>query len=186
MALLAGYCAVLARTTGQRDLVVGTFSAGRRAAELDGTVGLFVNTLALRTTVDPDEPWARLLARVRRTALAAYRHEQVPFDQVVAALAPPRDPTRNPVAQAAFQVLGPLDCRVDLPGVIAEPYAQGQGGQPFDVTVTMRERGSRLDGELHLPAGLLPGTDPAELAAAFTRFVADSAARPGLPVRRLG
>ncbi|MFE0461115.1 amino acid adenylation domain-containing protein [Kitasatospora sp. NPDC058965] len=186
MALLACFTAVLARTTGQRDLVVATFTANRTSVELEDLVGLFVNTLALRLPVDPELGFDDLLARTRRTALAAYRHQALPFDQLVGALRPPRDLSRNPVAQAAFQTLGPLADRIDLPGVEAVPYAQGQGGHPFDVLLTLRERGAGLDGELRCPDDLLAEGAARRLAADFAAFVRAATADPQLAVDRLG
>ncbi|MFI9275595.1 amino acid adenylation domain-containing protein [Kitasatospora sp. NPDC052896] len=186
MALLACFTAVLARTTGQQDLVVATFTANRTSVELEDLVGLFVNTLALRLPVLPELSFHELLARTRRTALAAYRHQRLPFDQVVGALRPPRDLSRNPVAQAAFQTLGPLAGRIDLPGVEAVPYAQGQGGHPFDVLLTLRERGAGLDGELRCPEDLLSEQAARRLATGFVDLVRAAAAHPQLAVDRLG
>ncbi|MFD8749900.1 amino acid adenylation domain-containing protein [Kitasatospora sp. NPDC059577] len=186
MALLSCFSAVLAGACGTEDLVVATFTANRPMAELADLVGLFVNTLALRTPVGRREPFTQVLARTRATALAAYRHQGLPFDRVVTALRPPRDPSRNPVAQAGFQLLGPLAGRVDLPGTTAEPYDHGQGGHPFDVLVDLRENGAALDGRLHYPQGLLGDAAARDLAGAFTGFVAAAAERPGLPVERLG
>nr|BFD89292.1 hypothetical protein KitaXyl93_06520 [Kitasatospora sp. Xyl93] len=186
MALLSCFSAVLTAAGETDDLVVATFTANRPVAELTDLVGLFVNTLALRTPVGRREPFTQVLARTRATALAAYRHQGLPFDRVVTALRPPRDPSRNPVAQAGFQLLGPLTGRVDLPGVVAEPYDHGQGGHPFDVLVDLRENGGALDGRLHYPEGLLTATAARDLAGAFTAFVAAAGERPGLPVERLG
>ncbi|PYC87466.1 hypothetical protein C7C46_04665 [Streptomyces tateyamensis] len=185
MALLACFTAVLGRTTGQQDLVVATFTANRTSVELEDLVGLFVNTLALRLPVDPQCGYQELLARTRATALAAYRHQRLPFDQLVGALRPPRDLSRNPVAQAAFQTLGPLAGRIDLPGVEAVPYRQGQGGHPFDVLLTLRERAGCLDGELRCPDDLLDQEAVHRLAAGFAGFVRAATADPQLSLDRL-
>ncbi|GAA1973153.1 non-ribosomal peptide synthetase [Kitasatospora viridis] len=171
MVLLAAFGAVLARATGQDDLVVATFTANRASAEVEDLIGLFVNTLPLRLRVPPADPFGELLRRTRTTALAAYRHQQVPFDQLVAAHNAPRDLGRNPIAQAGFQTLGALTDRIDLPGVRAEPYHQGQGGHPFDVLVTIREHGPALDGELHYPAGLVTDHFAQQLTDSYTEFV---------------
>jgi non-ribosomal peptide synthetase component F len=186
MTLLAAFTAVLARATGQDDLVVATFTANRGSAEVEDLVGLFVNTLPLRLPVRGNPAFEELVRRTRDTALRAYRHQQVPFDQLVAALKPPRDLSRNPVAQAGFQTLGALTDRIDLPGVEATPYQQGQGGHPFDVLVTIRANGAALDGELHYPADLLSGADADRLTRSLTGFVTAATGRPDLPVDRLG
>ncbi|WP_199442871.1 non-ribosomal peptide synthetase [Umezawaea beigongshangensis] len=98
MALVAAVTTLLARWCGQDDLVVGTPTSGRTHRELEGLVGLFVNTVPLRTPVDPDRGFAEHLALVREVVLEAFVHE-VPFDRVVDALRPQRDPSRNAVVE---------------------------------------------------------------------------------------
>ena len=171
MTLLAAYAAVLARASGEDDLVIATFTANRTQAEVEDLIGLFVNTLPLRIRLQGEPAFAELLERTRTTALQAYRHQSLPFDQLVTALKPPRDLSRNPVAQVGFQTLGALADRIDLPGVRATPYDQGQGGHPFDVMVTLRENGPAWDGELRYPADLLTEAVARRLAASFVGFV---------------
>src|SRR5207248_1513092 len=85
MTLLAGFKALLHRYTGNADLCVGTPIANRARPELEGLIGFFVNTLVLRTRVDGQATFAELLGRVRDTALSAYGHQDLPFEQVVEA-----------------------------------------------------------------------------------------------------
>ena len=99
MALLAGFYAVLGGLTGRSDLVVGTDSAGRNRLETEGLIGFFVNQLVLRVDLSGDPTLAELLARVRATVLAAFAHEDLPFNHLVAALNPPRSPSHSPVFQ---------------------------------------------------------------------------------------
>ncbi|MDX2086542.1 MAG: amino acid adenylation domain-containing protein [Kofleriaceae bacterium] len=86
MTLLAAFRALLARVTGQPDLVIGTPIANRNQREIEGLIGFFVNTLALRGEVDPDEAFTALLAREKAGALAAYDHQDTPFELIVDAL----------------------------------------------------------------------------------------------------
>ena len=81
MVLLAAFDAVLARYSGQTDIVVGTPIAGRGRTELEGLIGFFINTLVLRADLDGDPRFDDLLARVKRTALDAYAHQDVPFER---------------------------------------------------------------------------------------------------------
>ncbi|HEX5890495.1 MAG TPA: condensation domain-containing protein, partial [Pyrinomonadaceae bacterium] len=91
MTLLAAFKALLWRYTGQSDIVVGTPVANRNREELEGLIGFFVNTLALRTDVSGDATFLELLSRVRETALGAYAHQDLPFELLVEELQPARD-----------------------------------------------------------------------------------------------
>src|SRR6202521_5495548 len=101
MALLAGFQAWLARVFGCSDVGVGTPVANRSRIELERLVGFFVNTLALRSRVEGQEPFGGLLQRVRSTCLAAYAHQDLPFEQLVEDLRPERNLSHTPI----FQVL---------------------------------------------------------------------------------
>ncbi len=104
MTLLAAFFTLLQRYTAQEDLVVGTPLAGRSRPEVQGLIGFFVNTLALRVSLDGELSFETLLARVRETALEAYDHQDVPFEKLVAELVPDRDLSRNPLFQVVFSV----------------------------------------------------------------------------------
>ncbi len=181
MTLLAAFAALLARATGRDDVVVGTFAANRSIVEVEDLVGLFVNTLPLRVRLGDDPTFEDLLTVVRHAATDGIRHQEVPFDQVVTALRPPRDLSRNPVAQVAFQSLTPAGDRVRLPGVEAAPYALGQCGDPFDVRLAVRDR----DGELYYAADLFTRESAAALAEWFVRIAAAAAAAPWLRLTQL-
>ncbi|TMC10265.1 MAG: non-ribosomal peptide synthetase, partial [Chloroflexi bacterium] len=92
MTLLAAYAAVLARWSGQSDLVLGTPVANRTRPELEDLIGRFVNTLALRVDLSGDPTFGQLLGRVREVTLDAYEHQELPFEKLVAELRPARDP----------------------------------------------------------------------------------------------
>ncbi|EAU61767.1 linear gramicidin synthetase subunit B, partial [Stigmatella aurantiaca DW4/3-1] len=99
MTLLAAFQALLARYSGQTDIVVGSPIAGRNRQEVEGLVGLFVNTLALRADVQGSLSFQALLAQVREACLGAYAHQDLPFEQVVEALQLDRDLSRTPLFQ---------------------------------------------------------------------------------------
>jgi amino acid adenylation domain-containing protein len=140
MVLLAALDVVLARWSGQDDVVVGTQVAGRTHAATEPMLGLFVNTLALRVSLAQYPTFGALLARVREATLAAYAHQQVPFERVVQALGVPRSLAHAPV----FQVqLGYLDADADPPrlpdGLSAELYSAGDPGARLDLTLHASE-----------------------------------------------
>ncbi|CBN58601.1 MULTISPECIES: non-ribosomal peptide synthetase [Kamptonema] len=102
MTLLAAFKTLLYRYSGQEDIVLGTFSAGRNRPEIDKLIGFFINTLVLRTDLSGNPSFQDLLSRVREVTLAAYAHEDVPFEQLVETLQPDRNFSQNPLFQVAF------------------------------------------------------------------------------------
>src|SRR5690606_37095135 len=96
MALLAAYNILLSIYSGQKDIAVGTPVAGRSRRQLEGVIGLFINTLVMRNQVDPQASFRDFLQQIRQTALDAFAHQDVPFEKLVEELHPPRDPSRTP------------------------------------------------------------------------------------------
>ena len=102
MLLLGCWAAVLARHSGREEVLVGSPIAGRRRAELEGLVGYFVNTLALRVTAERGVTWAGLLRGVREVCLGAYTHQELPFERLVEEVGANREGGRTPLFQAMF------------------------------------------------------------------------------------
>src|SRR5690606_34577421 len=102
MVLLAAFQVLLARYTGQDDIIIGTPIRGRTLPETENLLGFFVNTLVLRTDLSGDPTFLELLGRVRQVALDAYAHQEMPFEQIVQELNVPRDTSRTPIYQAFF------------------------------------------------------------------------------------
>ncbi len=178
MVLLAAFGVTTSLTARQDDLIVGTFAANRHFVELEDLIGLFVNLLPLRIRCGGDLTFAELLAQVRSTALGAFRHQELPFDHLVAALRPPRDLTRNPVVQVAFQSFGSREGRLTLPGVAGTLLAEGQGGNALDLLMTIQESGDELSGEIRYRADLFAAAAIGEFTARFAAVAAEAASRP--------
>ncbi len=104
MILLAAFNVLMHRYTGQQDICVGTPVAGRQQQELEGLIGFFVNTLALRTQVSGEATFIELLKQVRTTTLEAYSHQEVPFEKVVDMVVKDRDMSRSPLFQVVLTV----------------------------------------------------------------------------------
>ncbi|WP_339367599.1 amino acid adenylation domain-containing protein, partial [Photorhabdus luminescens] len=128
MTLLAAWATVLSRLSGQEDLVIGTPSAGRSRQEVESLIGFFVNTLALRMDLSGAPNVAELLERVRQTALAAQEHQDLPFEQVVEIVQPPRRLAHTPLFQVMFAWQNNENTEWQLPGLAVSPVEQA-----FDV-----------------------------------------------------
>lgn len=148
MTLLAGLKAVLARRTGRTDIVLATPSSGRDIAEIEGTMGFFVNTIALRTDLSGDPTVTELLARIRDVTLTALEYRDLPYEILVEELHPRRDPSYDPVCQALFalqHVMPPVQL-LGIALTIAPVYT---GTAKFDLTLWAIEQS---DGGIEITA----------------------------------
>ena len=138
MTFLAAFQLLLARLTGQRDLLLGTPTANREPVELESLMGFFVNTLVIRGRVRWDEDFHRHLERVRTTCLGAYAHQDLPFEQLVEQLQPERDPSRSPLFQMVFAAQEISAATVSLGEVMLEDLdlAGGQSTR-FDLELQL-------------------------------------------------
>ncbi|MCP4659575.1 MAG: amino acid adenylation domain-containing protein, partial [bacterium] len=134
MTLLASFCALLHRYTGQRELVVGTPVANRGRTELEGLIGFFVNTLVMRADLGDDPRFDELLERVRKTALEAYVHQDLPFERLVEELHPRRDLSRSPLFQVVF-VLDRAREKELAPGLPMRQLGVGTRTAKFELTL---------------------------------------------------
>ena len=144
MVLLAGFQVLLHRLSGATDVAVGMPIAGRGRVELEDLIGFFANTLVLRTDLRGNPSFREVLAQVRQRALSAYANQDVPFEKLVEVLAPPRDPSRNPLFQIAFAMLNTAPPELALDGIEARPLSVPIGTAKFDLTVMLRETGGAV------------------------------------------
>jgi amino acid adenylation domain-containing protein/non-ribosomal peptide synthase protein (TIGR01720 family) len=148
MTLLAGFQALLARHTGQTDVVVGTVVAGRTRREVEPLVGPFTNTLALRTNLSGDPTFRELLQRVREVCLGAYVHQELPFERLVEELQPERDLGVSPLFRVTFGVQNAPAGGQQVPGLELRPVEVEVERSRFELTVWASERGGRLQVEM--------------------------------------
>lgn len=141
MLLLAAYQVLLQRYSGQDDIVVGTPIAGRTRPEIRHLIGFFVNTLVMRTDLSGDPSFRELLGRVRRTALDAYAHQDLPFERLVEELQPVRDLSRQSIFQVAFIMENFPDETLVLPGLRVRRIQNERRTAKCDLSLYVYERG---------------------------------------------
>jgi aspartate racemase len=144
MTLLAAYEVVVHRYSGEDDIVVGTPMAGRQMPETENLIGLFINTLPLRTSLAGDPSFCEVLARVKESALGAYAHQDLPFERMVKELHPERSLARNPLFQVMFVLQSEEILPLELPGLVTEHFRVGNTMANFDLTLDVVERDGQL------------------------------------------
>ena len=154
MTLLAAFNVLLQRYSGQDDIVVGSPIAGRTRVETEGLIGFFVNTLALRTDLSGDPPFAELLGRVREAALGAYAHQDLPFEKLVEELGPDRSLSHSPLFQVMFQLHNVPGEDLALPELSVAPLTVEADTAKFDLTLGAVESGGELIGALEYSTDL--------------------------------
>ncbi len=149
MTLLSAWGLLLSRLSGQQDVVIGTSVANRQRREVEGLIGFFINTLALRLRFDEQPTVASLLTQVKETTLAAFGHQELPFEQVVEAVQPQRSLSHSPLFQSLFTLNNTPDGGVlELPELTLAPVERANDTAHFDLSLSLSVRGERLDGTL--------------------------------------
>ncbi|MCP4656782.1 MAG: AMP-binding protein, partial [bacterium] len=146
MVLLAAFKVLLSRYSGEEDVVVGSPIAGRNCQEIEGLIGFFVNTLVLRSDLSGDPSLEQLLSGVRRVALDAYAHQNLPFEQLVDELHPQRDLSRNPLFQVVFALQNAPASELKLPGIRLSPLDIQVETAKFDLTLNLQESAAGITG----------------------------------------
>ncbi|HEY7768578.1 amino acid adenylation domain-containing protein, partial [Longimicrobium sp.] len=148
MTLLAGWAAVLGRLSGQHDVIIGTPSANRGRTEIEGLIGFFVNTLALRVDLAGSPTLAELLEQVRARSLGAQQNQDIPFEQVVDLVQPTRSLAHSPLFQVMLSWQEASEGGLELPG----PGLGGVGpaslqvAAKLDLSLGLWEAGGRIVG----------------------------------------
>ncbi|MFE4976936.1 amino acid adenylation domain-containing protein, partial [Kitasatospora sp. NPDC056651] len=191
MVLHAGLAALLTRLGAGGDVPIGTPVAGRTDTALDDLVGMFVNTLVLRTDTSGDPTFRELAHRVRETDLAAYAHQDVPFERLVDIVNPVRSSARHPLAQVMLSLQNITRPQLELPGIRVESGPVQIDVAKFDLIFFLSERPTEdgtaggLDGELEFTLDLFDRTTAEAIAARFVRLLEDALRDPDRTVGEL-
>ena len=185
MVLLAAFQTLLARLSGQSDVVVGTPVANRNRLETEGLIGVFINSLALRAELSDDPAFGALLARVRATALGAYAHQDLPFEKLVDALQPQRSLAHAPLFQVmlVFQNAPAAGVRTAGLTLSPEPIETGEGAAKLDLTLALSETtAGGVAAAWQFATDLFDAATVARMAAQLQTLLAAAVARPETPV----
>ncbi|MGA4423569.1 amino acid adenylation domain-containing protein, partial [Ralstonia nicotianae] len=187
MTVLAGWSALLSRLSGQDEVVVGSPVANRTRSEVEGLIGFFVNTLALRVEVG-GATVSGLLERVKANVLEAQAHQDLPFEQVVERVRPVRSLSHSPVFQAALSWLNTeaVGLSLELEGLTIEGVDAGQAAAKFDLTLELRETSEGLAGSLDYATALFDRATIERYLGYLHRLLKAMAADDSQEVSRIG
>ena len=185
MTLLAGFEVVLSRYSGQGDVVVGTDIANRNHAETEGLLGFFVNQLVMRNQLSGGMTVRELLAKVRETALEAYAHQDLPFEELVKALNPERSMGHAPLFQVKLVLQNAPVSSVGLPGLSIHALDSEGVAAKFDLTLAFNETPEGLSGFWEYATDLFDAATIERMGVHLGRVLEGMAAEPGRKLEEL-
>jgi acyl carrier protein len=187
MVLAAAYNVVLSRYTGLEDIPTGVPMLGRPEPELEAVVGMFINMVVLRSDLSGDPTFSELIDRVADSNLELYEHQEVPFNQVVDAVQPVRDPDRNPLFQVSMQLLSASTSGETfmLPDVAAEFLALAPLSSRFDIGINITDTGSSLRAAVEYSTDMFDGWRIEAMLTHLETVLRGAAADPRLRLSQL-
>lgn len=185
MVLLAAYTTLLHKYTGQEDVIVGSPVAGRSHATLEGLIGMFVGTVALRTYPEGEKSFEAYLKEVKETALRAYENQDYPFEELVEKLELQRDLSRNPLFDTMFVLQNIEQGEQEIEGLRFTPYDQGHPAAKFDLTLTVSEADGALNCTLEYATAIYKRETAERMAGHFVQLIQEAIANPGLSLSSL-
>jgi len=185
MTLLAAFQVLLARYTGQEDVLIGSVTANRNRSEVEKLIGFFVNTVVFRTSLANDPSFRELLGRVREVTLGAYAHQDVPFEIVVEQLHPERSLSHNPLFQVMFTFQSLTTQEWSLHGVKISPVKIHETSAKFDLTFAVTEAGPELVLDVEYNIDLFNQATIERMARCFQNLLQHCVDHPDAHISRL-
>ena len=191
MVLQAGLAALLSRLGAGTDIPIGSPIAGRTDHALEELVGFFVNTLVLRTDTSANPGFGELLARVRAADLAAYAHQELPFERLVEILNPARSLSRHPLFQVMLAFQNTPEAVLELPGIVATQEPVATNAAKFDLCFSLGERRAPdgtpdgIEGTIEYSTDLFERRSVEAIASRLVRLLEAASADPQQPIGRL-
>jgi amino acid adenylation domain-containing protein len=159
MTVLAGWAIVLGRLASHADVVIGTPMANRMHEAIERLIGFFINTLPVRVDLSGGATLGELLARVKAQVLDAQQHQDMPFEELVELIRPPRSLAHSPVFQVVFAWQNTPRRRLELPGLACAAFDASDHAAKYDLSLTLQERDGHIEGEVAFATALFePGT----------------------------
>ncbi|MGI9309072.1 MAG: condensation domain-containing protein, partial [Gammaproteobacteria bacterium] len=186
MVYLAAFNILLQRYSPENDIVIGTPVSGRTQTELEGLIGFFLNTLAIRTDVDPGQSFKSLLKIVRNQILSAHAHQELPFEKLVEELQPVRDMSHSPVFQVMFiwqEAVSEILKFGDIVG--QQPEIVGHDTAKFDLSLAVAETARGTEVGIEFSTDLFNGQTIERMLDHFVALLEQIAAHPARPVGEL-
>ncbi|MEU9851635.1 amino acid adenylation domain-containing protein, partial [Streptomyces sp. NPDC047985] len=180
-----GVAALLTRLGAGTDIPIGSAIAGRTDESLDDLIGFFTNTLVLRTDTSGDPTFRELLGRVREADLAAYAHQDLPFDRLVEALNPERSLSRHPLFQVMIAFHNNEEEDWDLGGATVTPMPVDLGTERFDLSFSVEETSDGINGLCSYASDLFDRGSVEVLAGRLVRLFEAVVADPDVPLGRV-
>ncbi len=177
-ALLTAFNVLLARYTGQDDVIIGSPTANRHTADVQALIGFFVNVMPLRTDLSGDPTFIALLGRVRQRLIGTMGHQELPFERLVEAIQPERDLSRHPVFQVVFAMQNVPDDVLQLGDLTVWEQSVPVQSAKFDLTLFLKETAAGYGGSIEYSADLFERQTIERLAGHFEALVAGIVANP--------
>jgi amino acid adenylation domain-containing protein len=185
MTLLAGFQALLSRYTGQCDIVVGTPVPNRNRAEIERIIGLFANTLVLRTDLSGNPEFGEMVERVKATTLNAYAHQELPFEKLVEELNPERRLSHNPLYQVVFVLRSGVSHHFELSGLELQVFSGANTTAKFDISVFLSETPEGLRGRIEYRTDLFDAGTIERMIGHYQTLLEAAAGNPRLRLSEL-
>ncbi|WP_245233314.1 condensation domain-containing protein, partial [Paenibacillus maysiensis] len=186
MVLLAGYTILLHKYTGQEDVVVGTPIAGRNHSDVQPLIGMFVNTLAIRSYPAAGKTFLDYLKEIKETTLGAFEHQNYPFEELVDKVNVARDLRRNPLFDTMFALQNTENLEIQLPGLHLSTYASEEIVSKFDLSLDVTEIEEGLEYLFEYATALYKTETVEKLAAHYLQLLESILRNPSATIAELG
>jgi len=178
MTLLAAWQVLLGRYCAQNEVIVGSVAANRGHAKLENIIGLMVNTLVIKGNLAGNPTFKQMLARVKEAAIGAYKHQELPYEKLVAELAVGRDISRRPLVEVMFVMEQGLTGQIGLQGLTVSEEKIDLGTAKYDLMMVLQEKGGRFTGRIEYSTDLFNEPKIKRMAEAYQRLLGASVANP--------
>lgn len=185
MSLLSAFYCLLHRYTGQDEILIGTPIANRNLPEMEHLIGVFINTLVLRTSLCGDPGFRELLQRVRKVSMDAYAHQELPFEKLVEELRPSRDLNRTPLFQAVFNLQNSPMPNLEMAGLDLSFLEIDRGVSQFDLTLMVSKKGGQCYATVEYSNDMFQHATIARMFQSFQLLLKEALAYPDRPLSRL-